>query len=193
MFVFPMLFRLILLRSRHRDVWLLCAPDAFTAFLSQLWHRLHRLVSYPDTFPTHFAGYHVCRITSNRSSFSFVPDGMSALRLAMSICCFTVSTPSRSGRRSPRLPPALTITPYRFTSSCSGESMGSGTPSTSTLISSHSSSSSVMGSNRGSFDAALTAFSMISSATHSLAGRMVPMQPRSFPYLWIDTNTPARG
>ena len=52
MFVFPMLFRLILLRSRHRDVWLLCAPDAFTTFLAQLRHRQHRLFSYPDASPT---------------------------------------------------------------------------------------------------------------------------------------------
>ena len=83
------------------------------------------------------------------------------------------------------------MTPYFFGSSSDSDSMLSGSLSTSTLYSRSASSSGSTGGNLGSSVAAQTAFRIISSAMEPVTGSMVPMQPRSFPRRWRDTNTPA--
>ena len=110
----------------------------------------------------------------------------------MPICSSTVSTPSRLGSRRPLRYPLETMTPYRFTSSWSGEDILSVSPRTSTVISSSSSSEGRIAGKRGSFVDALTAFCAISCAMLLQVGEIVPMQPRRLPFLWIDTKTPAR-
>ena len=55
--------------------------------------------------------FHLCRTTSKRSSEYLSPMLMPPFCRAMSICCSTVSTPSRSGSSSPRREPQETMTP----------------------------------------------------------------------------------
>ena len=135
--------------------------------------------------------FHLCRVTSKRSIVYSSEGRIPAFLRAMEICCSGVLTPSRFGNSRPRFQPLETITPYRFASSSATDATRSGFPSTSTLYSSWPSSSSATEWNRGSCVPAEIAFSMISSATHTVSGSMVPMQPRSCPSFFRETNTPA--
>ena len=104
-------------------------------------------------------------------------------------CSSTVSTPSRSGNKRPLFCPLLTITPYILGFNSSFIAL-IGFVSTSTDISISTSSSSVTSKNLGSAIAACIAFLIISFATQSVVGKIVPMHPLNCPNFLRDTNTP---
>ena len=74
-------------------------------------------IKIPSTMPKNtsilppYKSYYVCLSTVNLCNITGSPGSIPPFADAISICCSTVSTPSRSGSKRPRLIPCATMTP----------------------------------------------------------------------------------